>query len=105
MVATDLTQVLTIQRLQGLKLSSQVSYSTVESADPITVGEVTFSPALASVHFTSVSGATVPFPIDVGNATIQLNIISADTIPRAFYVTLSVPTDSSRLGHAYTLGF
>uniref|UniRef100_A0A1X7VF86 Staphylococcus aureus surface protein A n=3 Tax=Amphimedon queenslandica TaxID=400682 RepID=A0A1X7VF86_AMPQE len=94
-VATDLTQVLMIQRLQGLKLSSQVSYSTVESADPITVGEVTFLPALASVHFTSVTSASVLFPIDVGNATIQLNIISADVIPRAFYVTLSVPTDSS----------
>lgn len=70
-VATGLVQSLTIQRVQGLKLSSRVSYSTVASTDPITIGEVTFSPAMASVHFTSVSEANVPFPTDVVRYTTR----------------------------------
>lgn len=51
--------------MQGLKLSSQVSYSTMESSLPITAGQLTFAPALASVHFTSVTEANVPFAVDV----------------------------------------
>lgn len=83
-VGTGQTQSLTIERTQGLKLSSQVSYSTVESSSFITVGQLTFAPALASVHFTSVTGAIVPFAVDI------VSSISYYLYNRSFTLTISI---------------
>ena len=69
-MATGAAHGLTIERVRGLKLSSQVKYSTVQSSESITFGKLTFEPAIASVHFTSVTEANVIFNIDVVSVSI-----------------------------------
>jgi G-protein coupled receptor 98 len=96
-VATGLSTDLTIQRISGVKLSSQVRYSTSEPLDSIIIGKLTFAPAMASVHFTSVDAVNVIFNVDVGDVTIPITIISTDTVPRAFYVNIEATNNEYEL--------
>lgn len=61
MVSSPFTVSLSVERTKGLTLDTSIRYSTEEPSEPVTVGQVTFEPALAGSHFTLVAGDTVFF--------------------------------------------
>ena len=69
-VVTAGPQLLTIERVQGLQLSSAVIYRTVQPSQAVTVGQLTFEPAQSTTHFTEISDNIVTFEVNqVGHVT------------------------------------
>ena len=69
-VATAGPQLLTIERVQGLQLSSAVIYHTVQPSQAVTVGQLTFEPAQSTMHFTEINDNIVTFDVNqVGHVT------------------------------------
>ena len=56
MVTTAGSLPVTVERVDGLQLTSNVQYSTVQLTGPLTIGQLTFEPALFGRHFTDISG-------------------------------------------------
>lgn len=52
---------LVIQRSGGLQFSSTVQYTTLNNTVPISVGDLTFQPALGGVHYLPITAATATF--------------------------------------------
>ena len=78
---------LTIERVEGVKLASAVGLTTEEPSGPVTVGDLTFEPAQASVHFTAIS-STINFEVNNANISVAIGILLLESTPRAFYVNL-----------------
>ncbi len=81
---------ITIQRTDGLQLSSTLVYTTNTQNQAATVGEVNFDLAQPGIHYAIIEGATVTFAPGVNATKVCLSVIQLPPTPLAFYMELTI---------------
>ena len=81
---------LEVERTSGLQLPVSLLYATDDSnTQPVSIGELSFSPAAATVYYTSTQ-SSLTFEPGVRTETIPINVIDIGTSrPVAFYIDIS----------------
>ena len=82
-----------IERTEGLQITAQVSYMTLQATEPIVIGQLQpFQPALAQIQFTQIDQTNLIFNPGETSRTVDVPVISVGSIPAAFLVQIDSTT-------------
>lgn len=84
---------LVIERTEGLQITAQVSYRTLQATQPIVVGKLQpFQPAQAQMQFTQIDQTSLIFNPGDTSLTVDVPVLSIGSIPAAFRVQIDSTT-------------
>ena len=85
---------MTIQRTDGLQLTSTINYETSSMNRPDSptpsIGELTFDLAQPGMHFATIENAVVTFEPGDSEEVVILSVISVPSSPLLFYLDISI---------------